>query len=268
MRRKSCGESVPKKRGVWAGRADAESAPTAAAAAERLPHRADIGFSDGAFAENARGVYGAVEDGGRHAALIVVGVVGHHHADASGEAGVERVEGPRRLQTRDVRGRGASGQPTASMSSRAVSLSGMRRPMEPAAERKAAGTASPASTISVRGPGQYARARRRARSARALRSDRGRRRRPRARRRACRGRAPSGRKARRGLSQRARRPPSRTPSRSGMPPALLVSISRRPAGSLLPKSRYAYLPELSAFLFLPFQSCIVYHFAQHFETLF
>ena len=58
----------------------------------------------------------------------------------------------------------ASGQPTASMSSRAVSLSGMRRPMEPAAERKAAGTASLASTMSVRGPGQYARARRRARS--------------------------------------------------------------------------------------------------------
>ena len=40
------------------------------------------------------------------ASVFAVAVISHDHADASGEAGVERVEGPRRLQTRDVRGRG------------------------------------------------------------------------------------------------------------------------------------------------------------------
>ena len=121
-----------------------KSAPTAAAAAERLPRRAGIGFGDGAFAENARGVYGAVEDGGRHAALIVVGVVGHHHADATRRGrGSSASKAPGACRPEMFADVVASGQPTASMSSRAVSLSGTRRPMEPAlAERKAAGTAS------------------------------------------------------------------------------------------------------------------------------
>ena len=55
-------------------------------------------FGDGARAHDARRVDGAVDDRGGDAAFVAVAVISHDHADASGEAGVERVEGPRRFK--------------------------------------------------------------------------------------------------------------------------------------------------------------------------